>query len=146
MMLKLSLFQQPWLTSLLTPLTLGVAWMISGQMPVDARPVVIRSQSSSSYIYGSPIPAPVPVNPVTGQPSAFTPYNYDYGNDYRVRRPIRGSIRNSTLINPTIIDSQISDSVLIDPVIIDSSRSARRRIQRSGVIYTSPGIRIQIGQ
>ncbi|HAG80167.1 MAG TPA: hypothetical protein DCL61_03125 [Cyanobacteria bacterium UBA12227] len=121
-------------------------------MPVAANPVVIQSPSCSTVIYGSPIPSPVPMNTVTGQPCSFSSYDYFpnynssyyYGYDNPVRTPIRGTIRNSTLINPTIIDSTISDSVLVDPVIINSPRSTRRVLLRSDVIYPSSGVRIRI--
>lgn len=153
-MLKVSLLQRCWLYIMLTPLTVGVAGagMIVGNNAVEARP--IQSSRCSSAIYGSPIPAPIPVNPVTGQPCAFSSdgSSYQRDRDYtRYRKPIRGTIRDSTLINPTIIDSTISDSVLVDPVIIDTPRSTRRRsqsgrvyIQRSEVIDRSSGIRIRI--
>lgn len=148
----------------LTPLTLGVALLTSVAMPVEARPVVIQSAPSTSYIYGSPIPSPVPVNPFTGQPSSIygnpqptsvrvypatgqpysvSPYGYpDYNSG--IRRG-RGVIRDSTLVNPTVINSTISDSVLVDPVIIDSSRLPYGRQRRSGIIYNSPGLGIRIG-
>lgn len=153
-MLKLSILQRRWLNIMLTPLTVGVAWMIGGDNAVDARP--IQSSRCSSVIYGSPIPAPMPVNPVTGRPCAFSSGGSSYRNyrdrdNTRYQKPIRGTIRDSTLINPTIIDSTISDSVLVDPVIIHTPRSTRRgvrsgrvRLRRSDVINRSSGIRIRI--
>lgn len=137
------------LTQTLLPLTLGVALVTSIQMPATATPVIINSPPPTTQIYGSPIPSPVPVVPGTSQPSLYSPYNNTYGNTYRnhypIRTPGRGTIRNSTLINPTIIDSTITDSVLIDPTIINSSGYSRRGIRNSGIIYRSPGIRINIG-
>jgi hypothetical protein len=153
-MLKFLILQRRWLNIMLTPLTVGVAWMIVGNNAVDARP--IQSSRCSSVIYGSPIPAPMPVNPVTGRPCTFSSGGSSYRNyrdrdNTRYKEPIRGSIRDSTLINPTIINSTISDSVLVDPVIIDTPRSTRRRvrsgrvgIRRSDVINRSSGIRIRI--
>ncbi len=159
-MLKISRFQESCLNYLLAPLTVGVVSVVSGAIPVTANPIILRSHpvvpspSCSSIIYGSPIPAPVPVNPVTGQPCSFSSDNYrdynyrdyDYGDYNYGRNPVRGRIENSTLINPTIIDSTISDSVIIDPTIINSSRYNRRVIIRSNVIQTSPGITIHIGR
>ncbi|HEY9794769.1 MAG TPA: hypothetical protein V6D30_03935 [Leptolyngbyaceae cyanobacterium] len=162
-MLKILPYRQPCLDRLrltyaLTPLTLGVALLTVTGMPAEARPVVIQSSPPTSFIYGSPIPSPVPVNPVTGQPSSLSSYGYRDYNHNLIRRPLGNTIRNSTLINPTVIDSTISDSVLIDPVIINSPRSTRsplRRysprstrspLRRSGVIYNSPGsLRVRIG-
>ena len=148
----------------LTPLTLGVALLTSLGIPVEARPVVVQSAPPNTYIYGSPIPSPVPVNPitsqpsyiygnpiptsvpvypVTGQPYSVSPYDYrDYNSG--IRRG-RGVIRNSTLVNPTVINSTISDSVLVDPVIIDSSSLPYGRVRRSGIFYNSPGFGIRIG-
>ncbi|MEQ8757842.1 MAG: hypothetical protein RID09_30590 [Coleofasciculus sp. G1-WW12-02] len=153
-MLKFSLLQRRWLNIMLTPLTVGVAWMIVGDSAVEARP--IQSSRCTSVIYGSPIPSPIPMNRVTGQPCAFSSEGSSYSNyrdrDYtRYQEPIRGTIRDSTLINPTIINSTISDSILVDPVIIDTTRSARHRsrsgrvrIHSSDVIDRSSGIRIRI--
>lgn len=150
-MLKTSIFSQPWLTSLLSPLTLGVTWLTLGIIPVAANPLIIQAPSCSTVIYGSPIPSPVPMNTVTGQPCAFSGYDYpnynssyNYGYNHPVRTTIRGTIRHSTIINPTIIDSTISDSVLVDPVIINSPPSSRRVILHSDVIYPSSEIRIWI--
>lgn len=155
-MLKISPFQQSGLNYLLAPLTVGVALVVSGAIPVTANPIILRSQpqTCSSVIYGSPIPAPIPVNPVTGQPCSLSSNNYrDYNYrdyDYRdynsTRNPVRGTIQNSTLINPTIIDATISDSVLINPTIINLSRYNRRVIIRSNVIQRTPGITIHIGK
>lgn len=132
------------LTYALTPLTLLSCLLAVAGMPVEARPVVIQASPPTSFIYGSPIPTPVPVNPVTGQPSSLSSSGY---RDYNViRRPLGGMIQNSTLINPTIINSTISDSVVIDPVIINSPRSTRTTLRRSGFIYNSPGsLRIRVG-
>ncbi|MEQ9667423.1 hypothetical protein [Coleofasciculus sp. G2-EDA-02] len=153
-MLKLSLLQRRWLNIMLTPLTVGVAWMIVGNSAVEARP--IQSSRCTSVIYGSPIPSPIPMNRVTGQPCAFSSEgssdrNYRDRDYTRYQEPIRGTIRDSTLINPTIINSTISDSILVDPVIIDTTRSARHRsrsgrvpIHSSDVIDRSSGIRIRI--
>ena len=132
------------LTYALTPLTILSCLLVVGGMPVEARPVVIQASPPTSYIIGSPIPSPVPVNPVTGQPSSLS--SSDYRNYNVIRRPLGGTIQNSTLINPTLINSTISDSVLIDPVIINSPRSTRTTLRRSGVIYNSPGsLRIRVG-
>jgi hypothetical protein len=124
------------LTNTLTPLTLGVALLTATGLSVEARPVFVQPASCSTSIIGSPIPSPVPMNPVTGQPCAFSPYS-------PVITPGRGVIRNSTLINPTVINSRVSNSVLVNPVIINSPRSPYG-IVRPPVIYNQPGVRIRI--
>lgn len=105
-------------------------------------PQVIQ-QAPSSIIYGSPIPAPVPVNPVTGSFTSSTSYygvypgSYGYGGygyggygysgyGYGGYGRATGSVVNSTLINPTVVNSSIYNSTLINPRIIDSSRYTRR--------------------
>jgi hypothetical protein len=63
-----------------------------------------------------------------GQPNPYYSPNY-----YPQYYPHRGqsTIRNSTLINPTVIDSRIENSTLINPVIIDSPHH-NYPIQRPG--------------
>jgi hypothetical protein len=130
---------------LLTGLVVGMAFVPSLISPAAARPRVIirlgdsvRQPAPSTYIYGSPIPAPVPVNPVTGHVQRYDrdaygrPSRRDYSNYgfyrrdrgiYDDRRGIyRGRIEDSVLVNPTIVDSEIEDSVLINPTIIDQNR------------------------
>ncbi|MCC5628690.1 hypothetical protein LC613_11510 [Nostoc sphaeroides CHAB 2801] len=68
-----------------------------------------------SFIYGSPIATPMPVDPTTGLiPQRTDYYNYSYPQ-------IRQNVRNSTLINPTLINPAIRDSTIVNPVIIDNS-------------------------
>jgi hypothetical protein len=78
-----------------------------------------------------------------------SPYNSSLYNSYpgynSVIVPGR-IINNSTLVNPRIINPRISDSVLINPVIINSPRYPVAPVGGSRVIYTSPGIRINLGQ
>lgn len=136
------------LTMVLAPLALGVVGLVAAGTPVAARPLVIQSSPCASFIHGSPIPTPRPVNPYTGQSCSVAPVNSVLYN--RVRTPRRGTIRDSTLINPTVIDSQVRDSVLINPVIINSpgSRTNRgTRIYRNQrVIQSAPLIQIRLGQ
>ncbi|HEY9632983.1 MAG TPA: hypothetical protein V6D14_06240 [Coleofasciculaceae cyanobacterium] len=129
------------LTSTLTPLSLGVAFLATAQMSVEARPVFIQSPPPTTQIIGSPIPSPVPVVPGT-----TTPYSLSNPSYNSVITPGRSVIRNSTLINPTIINSRVSDSVLIDPVIINSQRSPLGTYRRGPFIYNQPSVRIRIGQ
>lgn len=61
-----------------------------------------------------------------GQYNPYYPPNY-----YPQYYPQRGqtTIRNSTLINPTVIDSRIENSTLINPIIIDSPNRNRLLVQ-----------------
>ncbi|MCT7986136.1 hypothetical protein NG796_22955 [Laspinema sp. A4] len=61
-----------------------------------------------------------------GQYNPYYPPNY-----YPQYYPQTGqpTIRNSTLINPTVIDSRIENSTLINPVIIDSQNRNRLLVQ-----------------
>src|SRR3712207_6086470 len=109
------------LTHALAPLTVGAIVLTSVGLSAQARPVVIQSQPCGSYIYGNPIPAPVPVNPITGTPCSLS-------SSTVIVTPGRGTIYDSTLIRPTIVNSTVSNSVLVNPVIINSPRSSRGRI------------------
>jgi hypothetical protein len=82
-----------------------------------------------NFIYGSPIPTPIPVNPTTGlTPSRSHGYYYP---------PYRQHLRNSTFVNPVLVNPRIRESTLINPVIVrDSWR--RTPIRRSRVIYNYP--------
>lgn len=149
-MLKTSLSQR--LTNLLTPLSVGVVVVASAGISAEARPVVIvQPPLPTTQIIGSPIPSPVPLVPGTTTPYSLSPYNYgnyNYNSNYNTGfiTPGRQVIQNSTLINPTIINSRISDSVLVDPVIINSRRYPIYQGGGSRFIYSSPGVRIRIGQ
>jgi hypothetical protein len=131
----------------LTSLSLGVILLTVVALPATARPrsvfqhntFVQPVQPSLPYVYGSPIPSPVPLRQPTTQPYSSPYGSYDYGFS---GTPTRGVIRNSTLINPTVIDSRITDSVLINPTIVNTPR---RGIQRSRIYYGSPNVQINIG-
>ncbi|MDZ8030043.1 MAG: hypothetical protein RMY64_04985 [Nostoc sp. DedQUE08] len=71
---------------------------------------VRRSPSVGSFIYGSPIPTPMLVDPTTG----LIPQRNNY-RDYSYPQ-FRQNVRNFTPINPTI-----RDSTLVNPVIINNS-------------------------
>jgi hypothetical protein len=129
------------LGKVLPPLTAGIALLALVGKPVEARPLGMASPLPSTIIYGSPIPAPVPVNPITAEPDFVFPYDYRVNDPFRT--PVRGVIQNSTLINPTVINSTIVDSVLVNPVIVNSPSFPRRVFGR---FYNPPGsLRIQIG-
>jgi hypothetical protein len=117
-MLKIKHSQLKWL---LAGMTLGVMGVTTA--PAFAQSVIVidgaygvkRSPTVGSFIYGSPIPTPMPVNPATG----LMPQRNDY-QDYSYPQ-FRYNVRNSTLINPTLINPAIRDSTLVNPVIINNS-------------------------
>jgi|GEM_PF-4262461 len=104
-------------------------------------------QSPLPYIYGSPIPSPIPLNSgiaVTNSHGNYYP-SPNYGVGIGVPVPVNGTIQNSTLINPTIVNSQIRDSVLVNPVIVNPTGYPRNHVRRSRIIYGSPNLQIQLG-
>jgi hypothetical protein len=112
-MLKIKHSQLNWLLVGMTLAVMGVsiapAWAQRASA-VDGADGVMRSPSVGSFIYGSPIPTPMPVDPTTGlmpQRNHYRDYSYPQ---------FRQNVGNSTLINPTI-----RDSTLVNPVIINNS-------------------------
>ncbi|BDI19162.1 hypothetical protein ANSO36C_49640 [Nostoc cf. commune SO-36] len=91
--------------------------------PASAQSVIVidggygvrQSPAVGSFIYGSPIPTPMPVDPATG----LMPQRNHYPDYYYPQ--LRRNVRNSTLINPTLINPAIRNSTIINPVIIDNS-------------------------
>lgn len=114
---------------------------IATQAPVAAQSVIIvpqggfygvqQPQTFSSFIYGSPIPTPMPVNPVTGH-SIRTTNDFDA---FPSRRS--GSVVNSTLLNPILINPTIQDSTLVNPIILNNPRQRRdsNKVQRGSSMY-----------
>lgn len=124
--------------------------LITATMPVSAQQAVLIQQgmvsqplTSTSVIYGSPIPSPVTTNSFNVVPNptynsypANSPTYYPYPvspiyNSY----PGRRAVVNSTLINPVLVNPTIRDSTLINPVIVNTPgyqtpviRRARRAI------------------
>ncbi len=72
-------------------------------------------QAPSSVIYGSPIPAPVPLNRVTGSTTSTTYYGVTPGT-----YTTRGRAVDSTLIYPTVVNSPIYNSTQVNPTVVDS--------------------------
>ena len=125
------------------PITVGVALMTATTASVSAQSVIVIKQGSSPgvsqsptgspFIYGSPIPTPIPVNPMNGLLPSPTNYYYPArGNVYSY--PMRGNVENSTLLNPVLVNPRIRDSKLINPVIVNEQGRRRRAIRRSRVI------------
>ncbi|MBD2528987.1 hypothetical protein H6G97_05155 [Nostoc flagelliforme FACHB-838] len=117
-MLKIKHSQLNWLLAGMTLAVMGVA-----TAPASAQSVIVidgsygvrQSPAVGSFIYGSPIPTPMPVDPATG----LMPQRNNYPNYYYPQ--FRQNVRNSTLINPTLINPAIRNSTIINPVIIDNS-------------------------
>lgn len=84
-----------------------------------ATPYIYQSPNVAPFVYGSPIPTPVPVNPATG----LTPRDTYYSYPVRVydNYPVRNRVEDSTLINPVLVNPRIKDSTLINPVIVDDN-------------------------
>ncbi|MDZ8240422.1 MAG: hypothetical protein RMZ69_25275 [Nostoc sp. ChiQUE01a] len=134
-MLKIKHSQLYWLGA-----GISLAVMSAAIAPASAEVIIIdsgsgirRSPAVGSFIYGSPIPTPMPVDPATGlTPQRTDYYNYSYPG-------VRHRVRNSTLINPTLVNPTIRDSTLVNPVIINNSwRRAPFSGGRSRVIITYP--------
>ncbi|MFN6462208.1 MAG: hypothetical protein RMZ41_010215 [Nostoc sp. DedVER02] len=112
-MLKIKHSQLNWLlvgmTLAVMPASIAPAF---GQraIVVDGAYGVMRSPAVSSLIYGSPIPTPMAVNPKT----RLMPQRTDYPDSYYPQ--VRQNVKNSTPINPAI-----RDSTLVNPVIINNS-------------------------
>lgn len=117
-MLKIKHSQLNWLLAGMTLAVMGVSIA-----PASAQSVIVidgaygarRSPAVGSFIYGSPIPTPMPVDPATG----LMPQRNNYPDYYYPQ--FRQNVRNSTLINPTLINPAIRDSTIVNPVIIDNS-------------------------
>lgn len=129
------------ITTTMLPLSLGVT-LITAVMPASAQSVIIQgggfsfgvnqvSPPATNYIYGSPIPTPIPVNPATGLAPSSTYNSYPIYNSY----PARTRVVDSTLINPTLINPRIRNSTLINPVIVDQPYQSPLYYPRSRIIY-----------
>ncbi|BAY76461.1 hypothetical protein NIES25_29100 [Nostoc linckia NIES-25] len=148
-MLKIKHSQLYWLGA-----GISLAVMSAAMTPASAEIIIIDSGSGirrsceaacrqtspavGSFIYGSPIPTPMPVDPATG----LTPQRIDYYNDYynNYSYPVGTQrVRNSTFINPTLVNPTIRNSTLVNPVIINNSwRRTPFSGGRSRVIITYP--------
>jgi hypothetical protein len=96
-------------------------------------PYQINQQPAvGSFIYGSPIPTPMPVNPSTG----LIPRDTD--NTYYSYPQVRQNVRDSTFFNPILVNPNIRDSTLVNPVIVNDASRHRPLKERSRVILTFP--------
>lgn len=112
--------------------------------PVSAQQIIIidargnygvRQQPTvGSFIYGSPIPTPFPVNPETGlsrinRGTVMPCPGCYYGTN---------NVPHNTNFPHVLINPNIRDSVLVNPVIINNSRRRTSVTERSRVIITHP--------
>lgn len=125
----------------IAPLTIGMALISATPAPASAQSVIVVEQGIpgisqpplTSYIYGSPIPTPVPVNPLTGLLPSSNYSSYPASSTY-YSDPVRGNVVNSTLINPTLVNPTIRNSTLINPVIVEQFYRTPV-LGRSGIIF-----------
>ncbi|BAY17385.1 hypothetical protein NIES21_32220 [Anabaenopsis circularis NIES-21] len=150
-MVSIKLSQLNWLGAGIT-----LVLMSTAIAPASAQYIVIdrsnpfgvsQQPAVGSFIYGSPIPTPMPVDPSTGlipsgpiypqpiYPKAIYPSTIypDYYPQVRHNR-----FNNSTLVNPTLINPIIKDSTIVNPVIINNSWRRTPFRGRSRVIIRSP--------
>ncbi len=102
-----------------------------------------RKPYVTNFIYGSPISTPVQVNPYTGQ--VIQGSDNFHHNSYSQRRVIvqprmRRYIRNSTLVNPILINPNIRKSTIINPRILNPyHHNYGNPVHRnSGTIFIQP--------
>ena len=135
-MLKIKHSQLNWLLAGMTLAVMGVSIAPASAervIVIDGAYGVRQSPAVGSFIYGSPIPTPMPVDPATG----LMPQRNNYPDYYYPQ--LRQNVRNSTLINPTLINPTIQDSTLVNPVIINNSwRRTPFSGGRSRVFITYP--------
>ncbi|GAB1540267.1 hypothetical protein NUACC21_29360 [Scytonema sp. NUACC21] len=77
---------------------------------------VTQPPAVGNFIYGSPIPTPIPVNPVTGLTPNHSQNLYPQG--YYSYPQGRYKIIDSTIVNPVLVNPQIRNSTLVNPVIV----------------------------
>jgi len=136
-MFSIKLSQPHWLRAGIT-----LVLMSTVIAPASAQQVIVIDRNNpfgvsqppavGSFIYGSPIPTPMPVDPTTG----LLPSRTVYPNYYPQVR--RNRFNNSTLVNPTLINPTIRDSTIVNPVIINNSWRRTPFRGRSRVIITHP--------
>ena len=104
--------------------------IINNTVRINQQPAV------GSFIYGSPISTPMPVDPATGLMLRRSNDDRDY-HSYPVVRPRPNLGRNPTLINPTLSNPTLSNpvirnSTLVNPGIINNNSQYPRPTQFRG--------------
>lgn len=117
-------------------LAVGIGLSVITPLPSLATPIVNHStivprSSTSSVKFKTITPPPAPQSLNTRPRYSISTPSRSYSDDrYYPRR--REGIRNSILINPTIINLPVSDSVIINPTIVNPSRH-KKPIYRHGL-------------
>lgn len=126
-MLKVTSARFSTVCKIVAPLLAGAA-LLSVTQTVFAQSVTVQQgiysqpRSVNSLIYGSPIPMPMPVDPITG-------FSVNPNTNYLQQRV------NPTIVAPNVINQT---NTLINPVIVNDSWQYPRVIRRSRTIYTYP--------
>ncbi|MFN6567258.1 hypothetical protein [Dendronalium sp. ChiSLP03b] len=113
---------------------------------IDGASGIRRQPAVGSFIYGSPIPTPMPVDPTTGlmpSPSDRHYYSYPSVNDrhyYSYPSIRQNEINNSTLVNPVVVNRSWHRRPFRGEsrVILQDSWHRTPVRQRSRVILTYP--------
>ncbi|MFB2770656.1 hypothetical protein ACE1AT_15395 [Pelatocladus sp. BLCC-F211] len=115
-----------------------VALMSATTTPVSAQQVIVidngsfygvsqpQTPNTGSFIYGSPISTPMPVDPVTG----LMPNRRIYNTYPKLHQ----NIRENVLVNPVLVNPKIRNSTLINPVIVKDSWYHNRPIRQPIII------------
>jgi hypothetical protein len=117
-----------------------LALLATSVFPASAQQIIVIEQDhfvqvnpqpiTGSFIYGSPIPTPMPVNPSTG----LMPSNSDY-----FYPQIRQKIQDPALVNRIFVNPTIQNSTLVNPVIVNTSEHRRPLKRRSRVLIQNIG-------
>lgn len=73
---------------------------------------------AAPFVYGSPIPTPMPVDPNTG----LTPRNNNTYSYPAYPNPYGNRVQDSTIVNPVLVNPRIRDSTIVNPTIVDDPR------------------------
>ncbi|KOP26952.1 hypothetical protein AMR41_06205 [Hapalosiphon sp. MRB220] len=115
-----------------------VALMSAIAIPVSAQQIIVidngnfygvnqpQTPNVGSFIYGSPISTPMPVDPVTG----LMPSRSNYNTYHKLHQNIPENI----LLNPVLVNPKIRNSTLINPVIVKDSWYHNRPIRQPVII------------
>ncbi|MFE1747619.1 hypothetical protein [Coleofasciculus sp. H7-2] len=168
--LSLHRFQRFCLATALAPLTLGVTVLTGAISPAKAQLIIqqgvptygVPQQSVGSFIYGSPIPSPIPINPTTGMSDrgssnyyrlnpnpypSYPDYYQGYPNSYPSYPDYYQGYPNSYPSYPSYpigSNRRVNNSTLINPTLINPQ--IRDSILINPVIVRPQGYRRHFNQ